>query len=92
MDIPKTPVECGLSNKFPNFWKGQVECVSDILDWFDSGNPIYLLNAPTGSGKTIIANTVAKLMMREIGEFGKVYYVCSTKQLQDQVMKDFNFM
>ncbi len=92
MIIPETPIECGLGNKFTKFWKGQVECVKEILDWFDGGNPIFLLNAPTGSGKTIIANTVAKLMMREIGEFGKVYYVCSTKQLQDQIMKDFGFM
>jgi len=92
MDIPKTPIECGLPAKFTKFWEGQVECVDEILNWFDSGGHIFLLNAPTGSGKTIIANTVAKMLTRELGEFSKVYYVVGTKQLQDQVMKDFDFM
>ena len=61
---------------------GQIEIVDDILKAFDSGKKVVFLEAPTGSGKSAIAYTVAR-------HFSNSFYLTSTKILQNQLMTDF---
>lgn len=63
----------------------QIEAIERIMDEFDNGAEIVLLDAPTGSGKTLIAETVRRLMKR------RSLYVCTTKTLQDQIAADFPY-
>jgi len=61
---------------------GQKECIKFIIDAFNNGKEYVIVEAPTGSGKTAIAMTVAKML-------GSAYYLTSTKQLQDQLSNEF---
>lgn len=45
---------------------------------------IVLLQAPTGSGKTLIANLTQRKLQAP-----RMVYTCTTKSLQDQVVRDF---
>lgn len=61
---------------------GQIEAIKAALQAFQNGKKFYLLDAPTGSGKSVIGYTLARLM-------GSVYYLTSTKILQSQLERDF---
>jgi Rad3-related DNA helicase len=67
---------------YENFRPGQKETILSILDAFKSGKRFVLLEAPTGSGKSAIAYTVAM-------HFKRSYYLTSTKILQTQLWNDF---
>jgi len=54
------------------------------MDAFDRVD-VVILNAPTGSGKTLIAETVRRMMRKS------AVYVCSSKILQDQFARDFPY-
>ena len=71
-----------LPDKFTHLTDEQYEAVLQILDGFRD-NRVVVLDAPTGSGKTIIAETVRQLL----GYRG--LYVCHSKTLQDQFYSDF---
>ena len=62
----------------------QVKAIGQVVAAFDDVD-VVVLDAPTGSGKTLIAETV-RLMMGVRG-----VYVCSSLGLQDQFVKDFNY-
>lgn len=62
---------------------GQKEAIKKILDSFSSGKKFVLLNAPTGSGKSVIGYTVSKIL-------GSSFYLTSTKILQSQLVGDFD--
>lgn len=62
----------------------QREAIDQIKESFGSGTKVVILDAPTGSGKTLIAEAVR----REL-EVKSALYVCSTKSLQDQFAHDF---
>lgn len=47
-------------------------------------NRALLMQAPTGSGKTLIANLIQRKMQAR-----RMIYTCTTKSLQDQVVRDF---
>ncbi len=71
-----------LPDKFTHLSDEQYEAVLQILDGFRD-NKVVVLDAPTGSGKTIIAETVRQLLgLRGL-------YVCHSKTLQDQFYSDF---
>ena len=76
------PEDFGLPAKFTKFRPGQLEISTKIAA---STKYAYLLDAPTGVGKSLIAATVQKLIGKQ------VVYVCTTKQLQDQLLKDFPY-
>jgi Rad3-related DNA helicase len=60
----------------------QVDAVVDIVEQFDISD-IVILDAPTGAGKTLVAESVRQLLsVRGI-------YLCSSLSLQDQFVKDF---
>lgn len=71
-----------LPDKFQSLTYNQCEAVIQILDAFQD-NKVVVLDAPTGSGKTVIAETVRQLL----GQQG--LYVCHSKTLQDQFFADF---
>ena len=61
----------------------QIEAIDQILHQFNSGDSIVFLEAPTGTGKTLIADVVRQeLRSRSV-------YLCSSLSLQDQFTKDF---
>lgn len=62
----------------------QVSAIEDIVDAF-TRTDIVMLDAPTGSGKTLIG----ELVRRMLGPKG--IYTCTTKSLQDQFVTDFPY-
>lgn len=66
----------------------QVDAVSEIAERYAEGNEVVFLDAPTGSGKTLIA----ELARRQVNvNGGNSLYVCSDKSLQDQFARDFPY-
>ena len=63
----------------------QSEAIMSIAEQFSRGIPVIQLDAPTGSGKTLIAE-----MIRQTFNWRAVY-LCSTLSLQDQFAKDFPY-
>lgn len=78
--------EFSLPEWVKEFRPHQVDAITDVVDAFDAGEDIVILNAPTGSGKTLIAETVRQLMNVQY-----TAYVCSDKSLQDQFLNDFPY-
>jgi len=61
---------------------GQKEAIERIVHYFNEKVKFVLLEAPTGSGKSVIGFTVAQL-------FSPAYYLAPQKFLQDQLSFDF---
>ena len=73
-----SPKELGLK---PETWRdGQWEAIEEIVDAEQS---VVVLDAPTGSGKTVLALGVA-------GILGRTFINTHTKSLQDQYMEEAN--
>ena len=69
------------------FRPGQLEAVVDILDtYFNTDIDTYILEAPTGSGKSLIA-MICSLFLKDSNLRG--YILTSEVALQDQYMRDF---
>lgn len=68
---------------FDAFRPGQKECIEAILTAFNEGKRFVILEAPTGSGKSVIGMTIARF-------FENAYYLTIQKILQDQLIKDFS--
>ena len=76
------PSDFGLPEKFTEFRENQLEVAAKIAA---STKYCYMLDSPTGTGKSIIAATTQRIL----GE--NVAYLCTTKQLQDQLLHDFPY-
>lgn len=63
----------------------QWDAYADILYHLDGGKKVVFLSAPTGSGKTLIAEMVRRSFQQ------RAAYVCTTKTLQNQVERDFSY-
>lgn len=63
----------------------QMVAVAEILDAFNRDVKVVMLDAPTGSGKTLIGEVVRRAMQ------DSSIYTCSTKTLQDQFVADFDY-
>ena len=61
----------------------QVDAITEAVEMFNNGIDIVFMDAPTGSGKTLIGHQIA----RELE--ASALYVCSDKSLQDQFARDF---
>jgi len=94
MEIPKSKIEKLLDNYITRtlgsdfiFRPQQKEVILDIIiSFFDSTCNLYLLDAPTGSGKSLIAMIVAGFL----SEFKmRGYILASDLMLQTQYEKDF---
>ncbi|MDA1272272.1 MAG: ATP-dependent DNA helicase [Chloroflexi bacterium] len=76
------PSDLGFNpSRFPAFRSQQIDALEGILS---TDKKVVVVQAPTGTGKTLIAAGLARMT----GE--QVVYVCTTKQLQDQVIADFS--
>ena len=82
MSIEKSTNDLGLPEKFTEFRTHQILALERIEA---SKKKVVLLEAPTGSGKTLIMAALGKYL----GE--QVCYTCHTKQLQSQVVNDFPY-
>ncbi len=76
--------------------EGQIIAINKILESFSAGKNVFLLDAPTGGGKSAIAVTVARYLSSQIrsqtseDEFELGAYVLSTQKiLQKQYIRDF---
>jgi Rad3-related DNA helicase len=61
----------------------QVQALQDILSVYESGSTVAVLDAPTGSGKTLIG----ELVRQSLGV--RTLYLCTSISLQEQFIKDF---
>lgn len=64
----------------------QVEAVREIIEAFNDGADVVMLDAPVGTGKTLIG----ELVRREL-RVDRALYICSDKALQDQFVRDFPY-
>lgn len=62
--------------------EGQLECINYIIDEFNSGKQFVIVEAPTGSGKSAVGLTVARLVHSS-------FYVTIQKILQTQIIRDY---
>ena len=67
------------------FRRAQWDAIEAVMGCYDAGAQVVMLQAPVGTGKTLSAEGVRRL----IG--GDGLYVCSTKTLQDQAARDFPY-
>lgn len=63
----------------------QITAVNEVLTHFANGHRVVFMQAPTGAGKTIMA----EMIRRRVG--GQAVYTCSTRTLQDQFQTDFPY-
>lgn len=68
------------------FREHQVTAVKQIVEGYQSGCRMVVLDAPTGSGKTLIAETVRRLLGVK-----RTVYSCSTRSLQQQFGNDYPY-
>jgi Rad3-related DNA helicase len=78
MDLP----DLNLGDKFRDWRRGQLDL---IVKCVQSGKRFIGLPLPTGSGKTLIAVALAKLLAEEHDSV----ILTATKSLQDQISRDF---
>lgn len=78
------PLLCRLPEKISAYRPEQVRAVLEIISAFKDSD-VVVLDAPTGSGKTLIGETV-RLLRRSRG-----LYLCHSKGLQDQFANDFRY-
>lgn len=76
------PLPAFIQSIHPHQW----QAVQEIVASFKDGKRIMWLDAPTGSGKTLIAELVRRLM-----GLRNAAYVCSSKSLQDQFIADYPY-
>ena len=74
-----------LPDWFNGYRDNQFSVIAKVLKAFETSD-LVILDAPTGSGKTLIGESV-----RQLGKFRKTLYICNTKTLQDQFMRDFDY-
>jgi len=74
------PADLGLPSHFQEFRPHQLEVAAKVAN---DHHYAFLLEAATGTGKTIISATSQKLMN------SKAVHLVATKQLQDQILSDF---
>src|SRR5215472_4796191 len=75
-----------LPNKFERFRAEQIRAVDEIARAFDEGAKCVVLDAPTGSGKTLIGEA-----SRRMAGSRSAVYVCSDRALQHQFNGDFPY-
>jgi Rad3-related DNA helicase len=78
-----TPLHLGLPPKFTSFYPGQLDTILTIES---SPTPSTVLNAPTGSGKSVICASLAFLHP------GRTLYLVGNKSLQSQIAGDLSPM
>lgn len=62
----------------------QEAAIEEAVDAFNGGVRMVLIDAPTGSGKTVIGEVVRRIVARP------ALYICHGLELQDQFVRDFH--
>jgi Rad3-related DNA helicase len=70
---------------FEEYRPDQVHAALEVMDAFRDGAKVVFVDAPTGAGKTGIADLVSRL------SFQPSVFMCSTKSLQEQVVETFDY-
>lgn len=78
------PLLADLPPQFRRIEPHQVRAVREIMRRFESHRLVFL-DAPTGTGKTLIAEVVRRLLR------ARALYACTTKRLQDQFARDYPY-
>lgn len=77
-----------LLSDMPEWFRGyrgqQGDIIRDIIGAFRAYD-VVVLDAPTGTGKTVIGETVRRLNQ------GRAIYLCSSLSLQDQFLRDYPY-
>jgi Rad3-related DNA helicase len=85
-----SPADVGGRHPFPEhireFRPVQIDAVERVMDAWESGAKVVFLDAPTGIGKTVIAELARRQRRAE-----RAAYICTTKSLQDQFVEDFRY-
>lgn len=79
-DFNFSPLDLNLPPKFSTFHKHQLETVLTLAN---SPTQYHLLNAPTGSGKSLIYLSLSQLLQ------ARTLILTSNRSLQDQLLSDF---
>lgn len=79
---PRHPSWNGLPNWVTAFRSHQIEAVEQIYAAFHETDTV-VLDAPVGSGKSLVAEMTRRLLGQ------RSVYTCTTKSLQDQLIRDF---
>jgi ATP-dependent DNA helicase DinG len=78
-------VDLALPDWFVELREHQTPAIDEVLDAYRSGVRMVVVDAPTGSGKSLIA----EIVRQRLGITAN--YVCTTKSLQDQVLAAFPY-
>lgn len=74
-----------LPAKFHTIQDHQLQAVEEAMELYRDGCQVVFMDAPTGSGKTLIGELVRRALDTS------ALYVCTTKGLQDQFLADFPY-
>ena len=85
MDVPKREDFAFLPNDF-EFREGQLEAIQKVIKAYNDGKEDVLIDAPTGSGKSIIALCLSYYFNKKLDSTG--YILTSDLSLQDQYEDD----
>lgn len=98
MTVPNDPRDPAwglpaLPEKITAFRPAQLQAIDEILWRFQFGAKYVVLDAPTGSGKTLVAEAVRRLFTRSMGGTLPVkgLYMCVDRGLQRQFQRDFDY-
>jgi Rad3-related DNA helicase len=86
LEIPGFLERLALPEKFSGGLRDhQITALEEIEEAFDGGARVVFVDAPTGSGKTVIGEATRQMLD------ARALYVCSDKGLQDQFVEDFTY-
>lgn len=74
-----------IPSTFTSFRRHQWQAIEAVVGLYEDGASVVMVQAPPGSGKTLLGETVARLVGR------RRLYVATTKTLQDQALRDFPY-
>jgi len=75
-----------LTGLHPHQW----DAVEEVIEHYAAGAKVVFVDAPTGSGKTLIGEAVRRVLSQS-GHASKALYVCSDRALQDQFLADYDY-
>ena len=83
----------------PAWWREfrdhQRIAIREILLAYEEGAECVVLDAPTGSGKTVVGEAVRRLLpgtlAGQLGGRNATSYICSSKALQEQFVRDYPY-